>query len=166
MIRHFRYLWYLIRHKWFVAAHCFRHRMFIRAIMHDFSKFWPSEFFPYADFFYGKRRQRGKRNYEENDIADPQLQSKFDKALLFHLHRNPHHWQHWVLKRSRGGYKCLDMPMRLVIEMVCDWQAAGRVQQGKSANVKSWYAANKSTMMLTDITRTRIESVLERESLR
>lgn len=166
MIRHFRYIWYLFRHRWFVAFECFRRGLFIRGITHDLSKLRPSEFFPYADFFYGKGRHRGKGNYEVHDVTDPWLQSRFDKALLLHFHRNPHHWQYWVLKRSRGGYKCLDMPVKDVIEMVCDWKAAGRVQHGKSSDVKSWYADNKSTMMLTDVTRTRIEFVLEKDSLR
>lgn len=58
MTKYLKYLWYVIRHKWFVFLACCHRRMYWLGIIHDWSKLLPSEFFPYAKHFYGK----GKRN--------------------------------------------------------------------------------------------------------
>ena len=68
------------------------------------SKFLPSEFFPYARYFFG-----GKQNQDE-----------FEKAVLKHYHRNPHHWQHWVLLGSSKAPKPLKIDDPHLVEMVCD----------------------------------------------
>lgn len=30
-------------------------------------------------------------------IASYEVVENFNRAWLLHIHRNPHHWQHWVL---------------------------------------------------------------------
>lgn len=102
MRKHWRYLSYIIRHKWFVFVECFKERIPWRGLMHDMSKFRPSEWFAYADYFYGGP-------YPETDTTplllrymfsmrtQAQCQADFDHAWLLHQHRNPHHWQFWLL---------------------------------------------------------------------
>jgi len=54
MFRVFRYLKYLIRHKWFVFRAGLKLKVSIwRLLIHDWTKFLPSEFFPYLRKFYG-----------------------------------------------------------------------------------------------------------------
>lgn len=58
-MKYLKYFWYVIRHKWYVMLACFERRnihngMVWLGIIHDWSKFRPSEFFPYAEHFYGK----------------------------------------------------------------------------------------------------------------
>lgn len=50
---------------------------------HDMSKNTPDEYKPYDDYFYGEQT--------------PMVIEAFNLAWLMHIHRNPHHWQHWVL---------------------------------------------------------------------
>jgi len=98
--RYIKYLNYVLRHKWFVSLECFKRGIIWRGILHDLSKFLPSEFIPYARFFYepdGASRQNKIRDktgyYKPTDSGD----EKFDKAWLAHIHRNAHHWQHHIL---------------------------------------------------------------------
>lgn len=58
-MKYWKYLWYVIRHKWYVMLACFGYRkahtgMIWLGLLHDWSKFLPSEFFPYAEHFYGE----------------------------------------------------------------------------------------------------------------
>lgn len=88
MKRHLNYLKYVLRHKWFVivASRKIGASMWL-ALIHDMSKFLPSEWFPYARTFYAKD---GSKQYVET--------AEFNRAWLLHQHRNPHHWQHWLLR--------------------------------------------------------------------
>lgn len=51
---------------------------------HDQSKNEPDEYEAYDAYFYGNNR-----SYE--------VVQRYQRAWLLHIHRNPHHWQHWVL---------------------------------------------------------------------
>lgn len=55
MQKHWRYLKYVIRHKWFVLLAGLTLGVPLRQLLvHDWSKFLPCEWFPYASFFYGQ----------------------------------------------------------------------------------------------------------------
>jgi hypothetical protein len=48
-----KYLLYVLEHKWNVGIECLKMGMPLHALTHDLSKFRPSEFIPYAKYFYG-----------------------------------------------------------------------------------------------------------------
>jgi len=114
--RYINYTRYLLRHKYYVLIECWKRKMFIRGIMHDMSKFRPSEFFPYARHFYNPD---GSSKPDEND-------PDFDRAWLLHQKRNPHHWQYWILIQDNGKAYNLAIPDGPLIEMICDWIGAGK----------------------------------------
>src|SRR5690349_4010162 len=128
MTRHWRYLLYVVRHKWFVyragrALGVGRWQL----VVHDWSKFRPSEWMPYANFFYGpkpKPVRDATGYYKPTDTGD----EAFDFAWLLHQKRNPHHWQWWLLPEDDGGVKVLPMPDRYRREMLADWRGAGLAQ--------------------------------------
>jgi hypothetical protein len=94
MKKHFQYLWYILRHKWFVFLAGIKIGAPIwRLIVHDLSKFRPSEWFAYVNFFYGKKIESLAKDRQE----------AFDRAWLHHQRRNPHHWQYWVLTEDNPG---------------------------------------------------------------
>ena len=158
MMPHLRYLRYVLRHKWYVFLACRRLGVPLRqAILHDWSKFLPVEWFPYVRFFYGPRPiQRDATGYY--DAAS--VGGDFDRAWLHHQHFNAHHWQHWVLRQDDGSFRALPMPERFAREMVADWIGAGRAQ-GKP-DVRGWYAANREKLLLDPATRSYVERLLER----
>lgn len=141
MKKHLKYLRYLILHKWHVGRACFRNGLYWQGIIHDWSKFLPSEWVAYADFFYG------------DDIKD---RDAFDRAWLLHQHRNPHHWQHWVLRNDNGTEVALAMPSKYALEMVCDWEGAGMVIAG-TRDWPAWFEKNRGKMKLNPNTTLAIE---------
>lgn len=149
MKRYLNYIKYVLRHKWFV----FRAGLVIgapiwRLLVHDMSKFRPSELVPYAKTFYDVD---GTGNYVPT--------YEFNEAWLQHIHRNPHHWQFWILRFDDGGTKKLHMPKEYVLEMVADWAGAGRAITGKW-DVMTWYENTKDKRALSSVTQLRVERAL------
>ena len=149
--RHWSYLKYIVRHKWFVAIAAKECGCSLWCIIvHDASKFLPSEWFPYAYTFYD---DDGDKRYEEN--------GDFNTAWNHHQKRNRHHWQYWLLKMDRGDMEALPMPYKYVQEMVADWMGAGRAITGKW-EVMEWYQKNKNTIILEPTTRNQVEYLLHK----
>lgn len=158
-MKYLKYLWYVLRHKWFVFIECCKLGIPWRGVVHDDSKLRWSEFVPYAKHFYGKgsniRRGRDSTGYyKPTDTGDP----PFDFAWLLHQKRNDHHWQWWILPEDEGGEKVLEMPLKCCKEMLADWRGAGRAQ-GTPDTLK-WYRANKGKMRLAKNTRGWIEEMI------
>ncbi len=104
MKAHLAYAGYVLRHKWFVFVECCKLGIPLAGIIHDWSKFLPSEWIPYVHFFYGRDGQRVQRRdstgyYKPTDTGD----AAFDFAWLLHQKRNAHHWQWWVLPEDNPG---------------------------------------------------------------
>jgi hypothetical protein len=154
---HYKYLSYVLRHKWYVFLEAKKLDIPWLGFMHDMSKFRPDEWGPYVNFFYGKKaaNPRDATGYYKptntGDIA-------FDYAWLLHQKRNRHHWQYWCLPNDDGTTVVLPMPERYLKEMLADWMGAGRAQ-GKP-DCKAWYEANKHKIMLTVNERVWIELML------
>jgi len=166
MKRHFKYLKYVLRHKWFVAIQCIRHGIFFRALTHDFSKFRPSEWFAYVNYFHGDKEPKELKNptgyYKPTDTGD----AAFDFAWLLHQKRNRHHWQWWILPEDGGGIKILPMNKTDRLEMLCDWWGASRAQgNGGWDGVLRWYEANKGKMQFHHETQAWIEWFLKGKNL-
>lgn len=157
-MKYFKYTWYLIKHKWFVAIECIKMGLIWRGIVHDVSKLYASEFFAYANYFYAKPPCMGVRLKK---ILD-----KFDCAWLRHQHRNKHHWQHWVLLNDDGNTVVVPMPKRYVKEMVADWIGAGRAIKGRGTpkdEVVDWYILSRPNMTLSSVTEDIIVQILSKK---
>lgn len=148
MRAHLQYASYVARHKWFVFLAGLKVGAPLwRLVIHDWSKFTPAEWTPYVRSFYGKAGRT------------PEVRAAFDAAWLHHQHRNPHHWQHWVLRKDDGGTKALPMPSGLVREMVADWMGAGRAITGRW-EVAEWYAKNVDKIILHALTEDEVERII------
>lgn len=115
---------------------------------HDSSKYEKDEYDAYDAYFYG-----GNKSFK--------VVQEFNKAWLLHIHRNPHHWQHWVLINDdpEEGEIVLDMPYEYIIEMICDWWSFS----WKSENLMeifNWYEKHKKYIKLSEPTRTTVEHIL------
>ena len=139
------YLKYILKHKWYVFVECCRLGIPWCGLMHDMSKLLPSEFFAYREYFYGGW----------TFIPKP-VEDDFDFAWHWHLKRNKHHWQWWIIKFDNGGLKIFEMPIEYRKEMLADWIGAGKAIHGKN-EVIQWYADNKDNMALAPQTRAWIE---------
>ncbi len=119
---------------------------------HDASKYYPEEYSAYDDYFYGKE---GK---DQDDIAV--IDSCFDYAWLHHIHKNPHHWQYWLLFEDEGNIKALEMPRQYVYEMIADWWAFSW-RSGNLREIFDWYKAHKRKMKLHEKTKELVEDILK-----
>ena len=115
---------------------------------HDKSKEEPDEYDAYDEYFYGINRSYG-------------VVQEFNKSWLKHIHRNPHHWQHWVLINDdpTQGVVALDMPHVYIIEMICDWWSFSW-SEGKLDEIFDWYDKHKKYMILSDKTRSTVEDIM------
>lgn len=93
---------------------------------HDMSKNTPDEYTPYDNYFYGEQT--------------PAIIEAFNRAWLMHIHRNPHHWQYWVLinDEPKEGTILIEMPYPYIIEMICDWWAFSWIK-GDLSEMFAWY---------------------------
>lgn len=147
MHKHFLNLRYTLRHKWEVFRAGVKLGVPIyRLILHDWTKFFPTEWGAYTDFFYEKRR----------GSVTEETTRRFRYAWLHHIHKNDHHWQHWVM--INGENKPLAMPETAIREMVADWVGAGRAQG--TPNTLLWYHDQYTTIQLHQQTRIRVEELL------
>lgn len=115
---------------------------------HDSSKSQPDEYIAYDAYFYG-----GNRSYA--------VVKAFQHAWLLHIHRNPHHWQYWVLMNDDPGEGaiCLEMPYNYIIEMICDWWSFSW-QKGDLSEIFSWYDDHSHYIKLAPKTRKVVEDIL------
>ncbi len=142
-----RYLWSLLRHKWFILrASRLTGLPLWRAIIHDWSKFLPVEFVNYAKWHFGTKSLAG-----------------WAKAWGHHQHHNPHHPEYWVLawhgedpdfyrslgRRVTDFVTVLPMPEVYVREMIADLLAASRTYTG-SWNIGNWLNEHGPRMILHD----------------
>ena len=116
---------------------------------HDASKTEQDEYEAYDRYFYGRNRSY-------------QCVQDFNYAWLRHIHRNPHHWQYWILNNDNPneGMVILDMPFNYVIEMICDWWAFSW-NKGNLTEIFKWYDEHKDYMKLSERTRTDVEDILK-----
>lgn len=160
-----KYLWYLAKHKWYVAVECFKYGLWWQAIVHDWSKFLPDEFGPYAEFFYGNKQ---KTEYWDNggpmsEYVVPYgtyVKERFNFAWLKHQNRNPHHWQYWMILLDDGGQFPLPIPDKFRKEMLADWRGAGRAIHGKD-DTRKWYLTNRHNIKLHTETKAWVEKELK-----
>ena len=131
---------------------------------HDMSKNLEDEYKAYDDYFYGERTQ--------------EVKDAFNLAWLKHIHRNPHHWQHWVLIQDKGNADsyyngkivALDMPDDYILEMICDWwsfswkkhaDTPGYDLKAGLYEIFNWYDSNKDKIIFSNKTRTKVEKFLD-----
>lgn len=168
---YWKYLKYVLLHKWFVFLACREFGVNIfQALFHDWSKFLPDEFIPYAQYFYGDEKAENERTLEAQARfmaaeAAPfgwYRRDKFLVAWLLHQRRSPHHWQYWYLIQDNDPEMPIPMPEKYVREMLADWYGAGRAITGKW-DAFSWYWKNEKKIRLHHETRTLVETLLSKK---
>lgn len=129
------YLKYILEHKKNVFKTCWKRGLYLHAFTHDLSKFLPSEFIPYAKWFYGEygvRWNGGTCNSWEFDEHN-KCKQDFDYAWEHHQVKNKHHWNYWTYDIDEyysnmgelGRFKLKqpkDMPLKYIKQMICDWE--------------------------------------------
>lgn len=111
----------ITRHRHKVIAHCFRAGIPWRGLMHDLSKYTPTEFSEGARYWQGTRSPNEKAR---EDVG-------YSAAWIHHRGRNRHHFEYWKdYNMTTHREEPVKMPLIFVMEMFCDRVAASKIYQG------------------------------------
>ncbi len=115
----FGHLSVVTKHRFRVFINCSKCGLPFRGLIHDLSKFSPSEFIESVKYFQGNR----------SPIGACRRATGMSRAWLHHKGRNKHHIEYWL----DGDCEVQPlMPYKYAVECVCDKLAATRVYAGKS----------------------------------
>lgn len=122
LINFFKHLHTVDKHRFLVMKHCFRCGYYRRGLLHDLSKYSPTEFLNSVKYYQGYRSpttaEREGKGYSE--------------AWMHHKGRNRHHYEYWFdYVPSQHAYLPFPMPRQYLIESFCDRIAASKVYMGK-----------------------------------
>ena len=118
------------RHRRLVRHYCFRLGLYRQGLLHDLSKYSPTEFWRSAKYYQGFRSPNDQER-RENGVSI---------SWLHHKGRNRHHFEFWTDYNPDGsGISGVEMPKKYVAEMFCDRIAACRVYQGDAYSDASAY---------------------------
>ena len=186
MSPYIKYFKAVMRHKWYVFLEARKLGIPWLGLIHDLSKFLPSEFIAYSKQFYGDKLtvfspdhslSRGDifKFYTEDParfvvtnvdganltLAPLHRKSDFDYAWNHHQKSNKHHWQYWVLvydDPEAGAEILLDMPKKYRLEMLADWRGAGQAYGNN--DTPGWYAKHKHNQRVHPNVKAFLEEVL------
>ena len=111
-------------HKSLVMKHCFKVGLYKQGLLHDMSKYSPTEFLVGCRYYQGTRSP----NNAEREATG------YSKAWLHHKGRNKHHYEYWIDYSVDPGEGIVGqkMPIKYVIEMFMDRVAASKTYQGSN----------------------------------
>lgn len=152
-MRFFKHLRTVIRHRREVRRNCFKVGLIRRGLLHDLSKFSPSEFIAGVKYYQGTRSPQAR----EREILG------YSAAWLHHKGRNKHHFEYWTDVDAHGNIVAVDMPPVYFAEMVCDRIAASKVYKGKDYNdacALEYFLGRKDNCNMNAKTAERLEYFL------
>ena len=151
LIGHFRTI---TKHRHAVIRNCRRAGILWQGLRHDLSKYSPTEFIPGVKYYVGTRSPNELERAEKG----------YSAAWLHHKGRNRHHFEYWSdynpVERRVGPVK---MPLRYVIEMVCDRMAASKIYLGDKytdASALDYFVHGKSHRVIHPETSDLCERLL------
>ena len=111
----------ITHHRNLVMVNCFRVGLVWQGLIHDLSKYSPTEFWVGARYYQGNRSPNAKEREEKG----------YSVAWMHHKGRNRHHYEYWTdLNLETKTYGPVPMPRRYLAEMVMDRVAACKVYLG------------------------------------
>lgn len=155
--QHFRTI---TRHKLLVMQGCFRLGLYKQGLLHDMSKYSPTEFIPGCRFYKGYMSPNNEERAEKG----------YSAAWLHHKGRNKHHLEYWIDygggdDKGEGTGLCgMKMPIKYVVEMFVDRVCASKNYQKErytDASALIYYNNSKSHYLLHEDTQALLEYMLE-----
>lgn len=144
-------------HKWLVLKNCFRVGLYRQGLLHDLSKYSPTEFWVGVRYYQGNRSPNAAERDEKG----------YSAAWLHHKGRNKHHFEYWIdFSKASQGLAGAKMPVNYLVEMVMDRIAACRVYRGKGyTDGAAWEYYVREQPYLTGVmhpeTKTELEKILQ-----
>lgn len=147
----------ITEHKLLVMKNCFRVGLIRQGLLHDLSKYSPTEFLTGARYYQGNRSPNAVEREEKG----------YSLAWLHHKGRNKHHFEYWIdFSKAGMGLAGARMPVNYLVEMVMDRIAASKVYQGKhytDASAWEYYLREQPYLdgAMHPETRAQLEKILK-----
>lgn len=147
--------WHTINvHRRRVMVNCFRAGIPLRGLLHDLSKYSPTEFWNGVKYYQGNR---SPNEAEREDIG-------YSRAWMHHKGRNRHHFEFWTdydpVTRVSSP---VAMPPVFVAEMFCDRVAASKTYMKEhytDASPLQYFLKGKKTRQIHPATSDLLEGWL------
>lgn len=113
------------KHRYYVFRYSIKAGIPVRGLLHDLSKYSPTEFFESVKYFDGHK----------SPIIFAKMEKGYSKAWLHHKGRNKHHLEYWE-DVFKGEKIAAFIPYKYIVECICDKLAATKAYNGKNFNQK------------------------------
>ncbi len=152
-IKHFNTI---TNHRHLVMKMCFELGMYRQGLLHDLSKYSPTEFIPGALYYQGTESPNNAERRKKGHSS----------AWLHHKGRNKHHFEYWIdytlaPDHHIDGNK---MPVKYVVEMYVDRVSASKNYQKHKYTDRSaleYYEKGKNRYMMHPDTEALLVEMLE-----
>ena len=144
-------------HKLLVMKYCFKVGLYRQGLLHDLSKYSPTEFLVGAKYYQGTRSPNNAER-EETGLST---------SWLHHKGRNKHHFEYWVDYGIGAEHVLAGMPMprKYIAEMIMDRISASRVyspQGYTDASPLAYYEKGKEKLwFIHEDTKEQLEYLLK-----
>lgn len=115
----FRHLHVVNKHRFKVFKLCCRAGIPLQGLVHDLSKYSPTEFWESVKYFQGTY----------SPLRECKNVNGYSEAWMHHKGRNKHHYEYWY--DYDAPVSAPVMPFKYYCELVCDTLAAGMTYNGK-----------------------------------
>ena len=153
MRKYFLHFKTITLHKLYVMIECFRLGLYWQGVVHDLSKYGPTEFLPSAKYFQG----------DSTPIAREKAEVGYSVAWLNHKAKNKHHWEYWTDFRN-GAILTVLIPDRYIKEMFCDMVWASKAynkDKFSRSEPLEYFDANAATWHMDAQSRDELRRMLE-----
>ena len=141
IIKSWKHFCLVNKHRWYVFKLSIKAGIPFRGLVHDLSKYSPTEFFESAKYFNG----------EKSPIILARQDLGYSKAWLHHKGRNKHHFEYWIDMTKDERFPVFP-PYKYMVEAVCDKIAAGMAYKKKEWTQKEpfnyWTNIEKNNAVL------------------
>ena len=154
MIKAIKHFNTITKHRHKVIVHCAKAGIFWQGLLHDLSKYSPTEFLTGARHYLGTRSP----NEKERELYG------YSKAWLHHKGRNRHHFEYWTdYSKATRKVEPVKMPYNYLAEMFCDRLAASKIYNKDNYNDAAplaYFSRSKSTRFIHPETSDELEELL------
>ena len=144
------------KHRWTVFKLSIKAGIPFRGLIHDLSKYTPTEFLESVKYYNGSH----------SPIPEARKIQGYSKAWLHHKGRNKHHSEYWYDLQAKEPSPVI--PYKYVAEMICDKLAASLVYNGKNwtkSTQKEYWERNKDKELANEKVKSLLTEVFEQVSI-
>ena len=135
--------------------YCFKVGLYKQGLLHDLSKYSPSEFILGVKYYQGTRSPNAAEREKKG----------YSAAWLHHKGRNKHHYEYWLdySPNAEVGLQGNKMPVRYVVEMFIDRMAACKTYYGddyRNDSPLNYFLKNQGHYTMHEDTMELLEKLL------